>query len=151
MAIRGVARSTLDLDLLVTSRICLRSETWESLRREGPAVEIRKGDSEDPLAGVIRLELKRESPVDVIVGRARWQDEILQRAELAELGDVTLPVATASDLVLLKLFAGGAQDRWDVQQLLAGPDHNCIASQVTAELPKLPARCRKAWRELSGI
>ena len=30
-------------------------------------------------------------------------------------------VATAADFGLLKLYASGTQDAWDVEQLLAGP------------------------------
>ena len=54
----------------------------------------------------------------------------------------------ARDLVLLKLFAGGAQDGWDIAQLLAGPDRASIAAGVGAELDDLPVRCRRLWNRI---
>ena len=59
-----------------------------------------------------------------------------------------LPTAQARDLVLLKLFAGGAQDAWDVAQLLAGPDRDTLVAQVSAEVDVLPARCRRLWEQV---
>jgi len=55
MAVRGVSRSTRDVDLLVVDPECLSPVTWEALRREGIVVSIRRGDAEDPLAGAVRL------------------------------------------------------------------------------------------------
>lgn len=53
---------------------------------------------------------------------------------------------TAADLVLLKLYAGGPQDAWDVDQLLdAVPT---IETDVTAALPALPTSCARLWRRI---
>ena len=46
MAVRGVSRSTRDVDLLVVDPECLSPATWESLRLEGVAVSIRRGDAD---------------------------------------------------------------------------------------------------------
>lgn len=47
MAVHGVTRSTRDVDFLVMDSECLSPATWESLRREGIVVSIRRGDAED--------------------------------------------------------------------------------------------------------
>jgi hypothetical protein len=48
--------------------------------------------------------------------------------------------------VLLKLYAGGAQDAWDIAQLLdASP---AIEAQVEASLVELPAECARLWRQI---
>jgi hypothetical protein len=47
----GVNRATVDLDLLVADASCLRPDLWSDLRSRGVAVEVRKGDLTDPLAG----------------------------------------------------------------------------------------------------
>jgi hypothetical protein len=150
MALRGVSRATLDIDILVTSRKCLVAAMWDDLRTDGARVEVRRGDSDDPLAGVVRLDLDGTEPVDVVVGRSKWQDGVLDRAVPEAFGKVRVPVAVASDLVLLKLFAGGAQDRWDIEQLLAGTDSAGIRAEVTAALTHLPVRCRRMWRDIQG-
>jgi hypothetical protein len=111
-------------------------------------VDIRKGDADDPLAGVVRMARAGDRPVEVILGRGSWQTAILKRAVPAWLDDVEVPVAQAPDLVLLKLYAGGPQDRWDVVQLLGGDDRSRIAADVDHRISPLPARCRKSWKEI---
>lgn len=147
MAVRGVSRSTFDIDLLVTDRTTLLTSTWSALAEAGVAIELHVGDTEDPLAGVIRLE--REARVDVVVGRGGWQKAVLARATLETFDSVTTPVVTVADLILLKLYAGGPQDMWDARQLLAGPDQGNISMTVEAELSSLPSRARDAWAKVS--
>lgn len=149
LAIRGVSRSTFDLDLLTTDAITLQESTWDPFANRGDRVEVRRGDASDPLAGVVRITARDQSLVDVIVGRAKWQAAILRRATPEALEDVTLPVATAPDLVLLKLYAGGPQDLWDASQLLAGPDGEGISRDVNERVRALPRRCREAWSEVT--
>ena len=72
MAAHGAPRSTLDLDLLTTDRQILEESFWESLRDEDTRVEVRRGDVEDPLAGVVRATQSNERAVDLIVGRFSW-------------------------------------------------------------------------------
>ena len=54
MAIRGVGRSTHDIDLLTLSRACLDASWWTT--PAGVDVAVRRGDAHDPLAGVVRVE-----------------------------------------------------------------------------------------------
>jgi hypothetical protein len=139
----GVNRATVDLDLFAADASCLRPELWADLRSRGIDVEIRKGDSTDPLAGVVRFRAPGESPLDVVVGKFAWQTRLLERAE--PIGGTL--VVRAADLVLLKLYAGGLQDAWDVQQLLARPFREDLVREVESRLSDLPARCHKLWKK----
>lgn len=141
MSARAVPRQTLDFDLLVVDRRVLEEAFWRGLPR---APEIRMGDSDDPLAGVVRFD----SPeVDVVVGRYRWQSEALERAEELQIGGRTLPVVTLADLILLKLHAGGYRDRADVEMMLTGADE-AVIEHVDRVLPALPADARRLWDEI---
>jgi hypothetical protein len=150
LAVHGVTRSTRDLDLFSLAPECLERATWEPLERGGIAVQTRPADPDDPLAGVVRLSAAGEYPVDLIVGRSRWQEGITGRARPATIGGVELPVAARPDLVLLKLYAGGLQDAWDVEQLLAGPDRRAVEAEVEASVSALPADSQRLWRRLRG-
>ncbi len=143
LAVHGVARATADLDLLVVDSSCLDPGVWQSLDESRTAVEIRHGDTDDPLAGVIRIVRSGEGSIDVIVGRHAWQREALSRSELRSVGSVELSVVRAADLVLLKLYAGGPQDAWDIDQLL-DLDRD-IAAEVEARLEDLPEDCARMW------
>jgi hypothetical protein len=143
----GVNRATVDLDLFTTDASCLEPDFWADLRRRGVAIDVRKGDLTDPLAGVVRFQVPGESAIDVVVGKHAWQTKVLERAE--PIGGAL--VVRAADLVLLKLYAGGPQDAWDVQQLLARPRRDDLVREVELRLSDLPARCRELWKEIRRV
>jgi hypothetical protein len=149
LALHGVPRSTRDLDLLTLDVECLDAEYWRSIGGGRIEVTVRRGDAADPLAGVVRLRPGDDAPVDVVVGRSAWQRGVLERAQPATVESVVVPVAQAADLVLLKLFAGGPQDLWDIAQLLGGDERRTIARDVEARLSALPADCARLWAEVS--
>ncbi|MEO5822631.1 MAG: hypothetical protein ABIT71_19145 [Vicinamibacteraceae bacterium] len=145
LAIHGIARSTYDVDLLTTDRGVLEPVFWDPLRADGASIDARRGDHDDPLAGVVRVSAAGARPVDVIVGKWRWQARAVERAE--RLPDGPLVVA-ARDLVALKLYAGGTQDLWDVQALLALPDASVLIAAVDDDLADLPLDVRARWAQL---
>jgi hypothetical protein len=147
MATHGVLRATVDDDLLVIDPRCLQPELWSTLRAEGADVEVRKGDIFDPLAGVVRLAKEGQRPVDVVVGKSAWQREVLERAASGS-SDEKLPVVRAADVILLKLYAGGPQDAWDIHQLLAAEDRDSLIAQVDQELSRLPAASAALWKKI---
>ncbi len=145
LAVYGVLRASDDVDVLTTDRRCLEDATWAGLAAEGVDVAIRRGDIEDPLAGVVRLS-RTIPPIDVIVGRSPWQDAIIGRARPVPLMGSQIRVASPGDIALLKLYAGGPQDAWDIDQLLdAVPT---IEPDVTRALPLLPKECAVLWRRI---
>lgn len=129
----------------MTDPVCLAEGTWVPLRRDGVSVTIRRGDADDPLAGVVRLATPDEAPVDLVVGKAAWQARVLERAAPGTLAGVVCPVAAVADLMLLKLYAAGPQDAWDIAQLLQVGDRATLVREVEAVLPVLPEDSRRLW------
>jgi len=145
LAAAGVARSTFDVDLLTTDPLVLRPSLWAGLRAEGISVEIRHADADDPLGGVVRIEAPAERPVDVIVGKHAWQDRAVRRARRAGPGPaIVLP----RDLVLLKLYAGGTQDLWDIRELLRLPEGGALETSVQEDLEGLAPFMRERWADV---
>jgi hypothetical protein len=147
LAVHGVSRSTLDQDLLAVDRRVLDHAFWLPLGTD-VGIDVRTGDGTDPLAGVVRLTLAPERDVDVVVGRHDWQREILTRA--VPIGDRALPVARVADLILLKLYAGGSQDRWDIEQLLALDPARRVVLDVDEHVAALPPESRQLWASIRG-
>lgn len=79
MAVRGVSRSTADIDLLSVDAGILRRGLWAAFEGRGALLRVLTGDSDDPLAGSVRLGEGSEI-VDVVVGRDAWQWEIIEAA-----------------------------------------------------------------------
>lgn len=145
LSAHGVVRASDDIDVLVTDLRCLEAATWSDIG-PGITVDIRRGDADDPLAGLVRLTPSHGTPIDVVIGRGRWQDEILGRARRSMLFGSQVPVVSPSDFVLLKLYAGGPQDAWDIDQLLDAVPK--IESEVASQLVALPGDCRKLWQRI---
>jgi hypothetical protein len=149
LAVHGISRATFDVDLLTTDPRALEPTLWAPLQAGGVAVDVRRGDDADPLAGVVRLARPDQRDVDVVVGRPGWQARIPERAAAVTLGGRTIPVATPPDLVLLKLYAGSARDAWDVDQLLdASADERALRAAVLAQLGALPPEAAALWKAI---
>ena len=145
LAAHGYARYTADVDLLTMDRRVLDAAFWTSA---GRTVEIRVGDADDPLGGIVRWP--SVPPHDLLVGRGY----AMQVAVDSPVRDDILeaPVATALALVLLKLEAGAPHDLSDVlalaeaQRTLGTYDWR---DQIAAHLPRLSATARAAWDRIA--
>jgi len=151
MAVHCAPRGTRDVDLLAVATECLNPETWQPLETQGIAVDVRRGGADDPLAGVVRFSSTDVDPLDLIVGRAPWQEAMLARAREAVVSGVAVPVVTAADLIVLKLYAGGPQDAWDIEQLLAAAgDRGALVADVDGRVGPLSPRSMELWQRIRG-
>lgn len=142
LAARGVARSTYDIDLLVADARVLDPDLWAAARVADARVDIRRGDVDDPLGGVVRIEQTSQRPVDVVLGKHAWQREMLSRAEPVPGGP---PVVLPADFILLKLYAGGPQDLWDIRELLDQPGRAAVVQQVDERIAAGSTTMRELW------
>lgn len=149
LALHGVSRATADIDLFTVDEHSLRKALWGELEQKGATIRLLKGDFDDPLAGSIRISVPGDRTVDVVVGRYAWQADIIESAEPMSVDELTIKVARPAGLVLLKLYAGGPKDAWDVQSLLESHERaDDIKSEVDRSLAPLPAECRELWKRI---
>lgn len=67
---RGHPRMTLDYDFLTSDARVLQREVWKSLEERGATIDPRKGDFDDPLAGVVHITFADGVEADVLL--AKW-------------------------------------------------------------------------------
>jgi predicted nucleotidyltransferase len=146
LAARGYARFTLDVDILTTDKGVLRHDFWTELRAD---VDVRLGDPDDPLRGVVRITLADGAMADIVVGKYQWQRELIDRAESLDIGGVPVAVPRSSDLILLKLFAGGPQDLADIRTMLETTHRHQIVAEVRARISALPEICLTIFEQLT--
>lgn len=85
----------------------------------------------------------------MVVGRYAWQKTIVASSEEMSIGEVTLRVARPAGLVLLKLYAGGPKDAWDVRSLLESHEESkSIKAEVDVAVTHLPAESRELWKRI---
>lgn len=148
MAARGYPRFTVDVDLLTTDSRVLDAAHWAGLINDGAQVDIRHGDVDDPLGGVVHLLLRDGTDVDLVVGKWKWEADVIERAEAISIGDAPIGVPSIGDLILLKLAAGGTLDLRDAAALLTVGDRDRVVHDVEAHIADVRPDVRAAWREL---
>ena len=149
MAARGYPRFTVDVDLLTTDVRVLQEGTWFGLERAGARIDRRRGDDDDPLGGVVHVLLPDDTDIDIVLGRWKWQADVVARAERLTVADgVTIPVPRTSDLILLKLSAGGFLDVRDAAALLEVGSRDAVIREVEERIGDVHPDVRGVWREL---
>jgi hypothetical protein len=148
MAARGYPRFTVDVDLLTTDPRVLERAVWNPLSATGATIDPRRGDADDPLAGVIHILLADGTDVDLVLGKWKWEAGVITRAELLTVMGSIIPVPLTSDLILLKLAAGGYLDLRDAAALLAIGDRTTIVGEVESKIGDVHPDVTAAWREL---
>jgi hypothetical protein len=150
VGIRGYPRMTLDYDFLTTDDRVLQAAIWKPLIDAGAAVDTRKGDYDDPLAGVTHIAFADSSEADIVLAKWKWEAGVIARAEPMTLGSLHVPVPRVSDLILLKLSAGGMLDLQDVAVLLDVNDRSTVTREVEEHIASLDARAAEEWRKIIG-
>jgi hypothetical protein len=147
MAARGYPRFTVDIDLLTSDTRVLTPSLWTPLIEAGASVDPRKGDAEDPLAGVVHILLSDGTDVDLVVAKWKWEAAVIERAEPMQVAGTVIKVPRTSDLILLKLAAGGYADLHDAAALLALADDRTIPD-VERHIADVRPDVRAVWRDL---
>lgn len=141
LAVYGYARATYDVDFIVATRGVF-DLAWET-ELPGVAVDRRRADYDDPIGGVVRFNAPGQSPVDLVVAKWKWEAAVLSRSTEISFAGTTVPVPRLTDLVLLKIAAGGPQDLADATELVTYDadvkDHlgaivNDLPSQLQADV-----------------
>lgn len=148
VAMRGHPRLTVDYDFLTTDRRVFEREVWASLEEKGAIVDVRKGDPDDPLAGVVHITFHEERDADVVVAKWKWEQAVIERAERLPLQGLSVPIPRTSDLILLKLSAGGYLDLQDVYALLQAGDREQLIREVNDLIGALPADAQTSWKRI---
>lgn len=115
----GSSRATKDVDVTVfvdPSRIPRLVRALEDAGFASRATDLLE------LAATSRVlpvrHLATNVPVDLVIAGPGLEESFLERARSMPLGTVLAPVATAEDVVVMKLLAGRATDRDDVVAVL---------------------------------
>jgi hypothetical protein len=149
MAARGYPRFTVDIALLTTDSRVLDRATWTTIERDSAAVDARRGDADDPLGGVVHILLSDGTDIDVVLGRWKWEAAVIERSELLQIAPgLTLPVPLLSDLILLKLAAGGFLDLHDAAAMLETGERATLETEVESRIADVRPDIRAEWRDL---
>ena len=122
--VHGIPRPTYDVDFTLAIDRARLLELYDAVRALGYTVpEEYQGGWVDQVAGMplVKARLRVEGKtidVDVFLAESRFQKSLIQRRIQTDVEGITAWIASAEDLILLKLLAGRPRDIGDIQDIL---------------------------------
>ena len=112
----GVPRATQDFDFAIAT-----SQANSQALATFLGGQYRAGEPDDPLQGVMDLPVEVEGqsiPLQLVIFPSIFTELAFRHVELLSVLGRIVPVVSWQVLILLKLYAGGPQDRLDARQIL---------------------------------
>ncbi len=118
--VRGEPRFTADVDVVIGVELDRATELIAALE-SAPFQPLFAGVAEVLRAAFILPMRHRATQirVDMAVGLTGFEQQVIRRASSVVLAGRSIPVATAEDLILLKLLAGRPRDTDDIAGIVA--------------------------------
>lgn len=119
-SLRGEPRVTADVDLVIGSNVDGALQLIQSLEGS-PFAPLFEG-VEEVVSQAFILPLRHRTTavkVDLSIGLSGFEKQLLGRSELFELVGRRVKLATAEDLLIMKLLAGRPRDHQDVTGIIA--------------------------------
>lgn len=152
--LHGAARLTADVDVTVDVGDRSTASLVSALAETG--FELRIADADDFVAKTRILPFVHgpsRIPVDVVLAGPGLEELFFSRVETRTVGGVTVPVASAEDLVAMKILAGRPRDHEDVEAVVRarGPSLDLDRVRATLDLLERALDRRDLVRELTTI
>ncbi len=136
--IHGAARLSADVDITVMYGDGDPGELIQILKAGGFDIQM-----EDPVAFIERTRVLpvihsvSGMPVDIVFGGPGLEEEFAQRAGQYEIEGVKVPVASAEDLVAMKILSGRAKDLEDALAVITAQHEQLDWQRIRSVLAKL--------------
>ena len=118
-SLRGEPRVTADVDLVVGATVESALELISSLK--GSSLEPLFAGVEEVIERAFILPLRHRPTgvkIDLAIGLSGFEQQALVRAEAMEIAGHEVLVATAEDLLIMKILAGRPRDQQDVEGIV---------------------------------
>jgi hypothetical protein len=127
--LHGIARATADIDVTVDPAERSTAEIAGALTARGFVLRVTD-DAFVAQTRVLPVTHTSGVPVDVVLAGPGLEELFFERLVHRRMGDLDVPVASAEDLIVMKILAGRAKDLDDVRGIVAAKgaelDHEAI-------------------------
>jgi len=118
-SLHGAGRASLDADLVVSSSVMEATRINEALKQAGLTTEIRRGDLEAAIPGLVRVSDSFANQVDVLLGIRGLDPKAFSRTVEVPLEGTRLRFVGREDFIAMKVAAGGPIDLLDAENAIA--------------------------------
>lgn len=106
-SVHGIVRASMDADAVLSLTIQETPTLEREFRAAGFRTELRRGDPDDPIAGVLSLTDAYGNRVDLLVGLRGLDPDAFSRTVELIFHGAELRVVGLEDFIAMKIFAGG--------------------------------------------
>ena len=122
-SVHGVVRASMDADVLLSVGVREAESLEHNLKTEGFRTEMRRGDFEDPIPGLIEVRDSHDNRVDLLLGLRGVESQVFSRVIEVPFQGKSLKFIGREDFIAMKVFAGGPMDLVDASRAIsAGRD-----------------------------
>jgi len=108
----GIVRASIDADAVIS--LSKSKENIEDLLTELKKLKVtvthRKGDTQDPIAGVINIEDDFKNRADLLLDILGMKEDAFLRVHETVFMDSSINIIGAEDFIAMKIFAGNEKD-----------------------------------------
>ncbi len=123
-SVHGTVRASLDADAVLSVDPREASRLKLLLEMAGFQVELNRGDSEDPIAALLRVSDRHENRVDLLLGLRGMELGAFSRVVAVPFQGAALKFIGREDFIAMKAFAGGPVDLLDAASALDAADQS---------------------------
>jgi predicted nucleotidyltransferase len=117
-SVHGSIRATTDADALLSVSVPKLRQLQREFKKAGFSTDLRQGDEDDPIQGLLAVTDKHGNRVDLLAGLRGLDAETFSRALTVPFLGSSLRVIGREDFIAMKCFAGGPQDVADARHAL---------------------------------
>jgi predicted nucleotidyltransferase len=90
-----------------------------AFKQAGFRTQFSRGESDDPIPGMLRLSDEHANAVDLLIGLRGMEAEAFSRAVEVAFQGVKVKFIGLEDFIAMKVFAAGAMDLMDASRAIA--------------------------------
>jgi hypothetical protein len=118
-AVYGAVRASLDADAVLSLTTGSARSLERAFAAAGLHTQLRLGDADDPIPGLLALTDGFGNRVDLLIGLRGLEPAAFSRTIEVPFQGQSLRFIGREDFVAMKVFAGGPQDIADAEQVIA--------------------------------
>jgi predicted nucleotidyltransferase len=118
-SVHGAVRASMDADVLLSVGMPQARHLEDLLKAAGFVTELRSGDHDDPIPGLMQLRDVHGNQVDLLIGLKGMEPHALERAIEVPFQGSALNFIGREDFVAMKVFAGGPMDLIDAARVIS--------------------------------
>jgi hypothetical protein len=117
-SIHGAVRASMDADVVLSTGMREAEALELAFKIAGFRTLLTRGDPEDPIPGLLRLNDLYDNSVDLLIGLRGMEPQAFSRGIEVPFQGVALKFIGREDFIAMKVFAGGPLDLIDASRAI---------------------------------